>query len=318
MQGSSRCLDAFIVALNETCHEGKCITSTTALQLASLQFCVACRSASPVRLRIDTDTPRYLWAKDSGPQARRSAMIRRASRVPALHTSENVAWPSSLLQLSCGYEFNQPVDNVTWPKSLMQLTFGNWFNRPLSLVNWPASLQQVALGDHFDQPLHGVSWPPDLRVLSFGILFIQRIDAVAWPTSLQELAFGWSFNHSVDVAKWPAILQNLSFGGGFNKGLDRMVWPASLQSSSPAAASTTFGQHFDQARNRVKVAVIATTAHPRGELQSRSPRGGNQGLLAVVWPVALKKLVLGGRFNQPIAGVRWPPFLQFHIPNHAR
>ncbi|CAM9378524.1 unnamed protein product, partial [Ectocarpus sp. 12 AP-2014] len=30
--GSSRCLDAFVVALNESCHEGKCIMSTTALQ----------------------------------------------------------------------------------------------------------------------------------------------------------------------------------------------------------------------------------------------------------------------------------------------
>ncbi|CAM9376337.1 unnamed protein product [Ectocarpus sp. 12 AP-2014] len=85
---SSRCLDAFVVALNETCHEGKCIMSTTALQLASLQFCVACRSASTLRLRIHTDTPRHLWAKDSGPQARHSARIRRASCAPALHARE--------------------------------------------------------------------------------------------------------------------------------------------------------------------------------------------------------------------------------------
>ncbi|CAM9383994.1 unnamed protein product [Ectocarpus sp. 4 AP-2014] len=62
--------------------------STTALQLASLQFCLACRSALTFRRRINTDTPGHLWAKDSGPQARHSARTRCASRVPALHARE--------------------------------------------------------------------------------------------------------------------------------------------------------------------------------------------------------------------------------------
>lgn len=52
-----RCLDAFIVALNEPWF-----ACTKQLQLASLHFCVECRNVTTLHLRVDVDTPRRLLA----------------------------------------------------------------------------------------------------------------------------------------------------------------------------------------------------------------------------------------------------------------
>ncbi|CAN0240998.1 unnamed protein product, partial [Ectocarpus fasciculatus] len=47
ISGGSKCLDAFIVALNQACggQEKRWYVSTLELQLVSLEFCGACRSA---------------------------------------------------------------------------------------------------------------------------------------------------------------------------------------------------------------------------------------------------------------------------------
>lgn len=65
--GGDRCLDAFVVALNQACEGRKnsWYTSTLELQLASLEFCKACRSVSTLRVLVDTTTPRSLmWAAE--------------------------------------------------------------------------------------------------------------------------------------------------------------------------------------------------------------------------------------------------------------
>ncbi|CAM9976499.1 unnamed protein product, partial [Ectocarpus fasciculatus] len=51
---SSRCLDAFTVALSHGCDEGqrRWYTSTSELQLASLDFCLECRNVTTSRIRM--------------------------------------------------------------------------------------------------------------------------------------------------------------------------------------------------------------------------------------------------------------------------
>ncbi|CAN0078967.1 unnamed protein product, partial [Ectocarpus fasciculatus] len=61
--GLSRSLDAITVALNLTCEEEQqWYTSTKELQLASRQFCTACRAVATLHFRVDDDTPGRLLA----------------------------------------------------------------------------------------------------------------------------------------------------------------------------------------------------------------------------------------------------------------
>ncbi|CAM9797682.1 unnamed protein product, partial [Ectocarpus sp. 12 AP-2014] len=58
----SKCLDAFIVALNQTCDGGKMrwYASTLELQLVSLEFCGACRRVPTLHVRVHRRTIRSL------------------------------------------------------------------------------------------------------------------------------------------------------------------------------------------------------------------------------------------------------------------
>ncbi|CAN0316357.1 unnamed protein product, partial [Ectocarpus sp. 12 AP-2014] len=59
--------DALIVSLNET-REGKSwYKSTKGLQLASLKFCIACRTCQTLHLKVDTEIPRRLLAAADAP-----------------------------------------------------------------------------------------------------------------------------------------------------------------------------------------------------------------------------------------------------------
>lgn len=104
--GDSRCIDAFMVALNETCGGKKWYISTVQLQLASVEFCVACRSVSTLHLFVDEGTPRHLWADNCSDQSgARGSSIGGSSegrsvlvRVPPFRPRE-VTWnlPPSML-----------------------------------------------------------------------------------------------------------------------------------------------------------------------------------------------------------------------------
>jgi len=91
--GDGRCLDAFIVALNQANDGQLWYTETKQLQIASLEFCVACRSVSTLALIVDKYTPTHLWA---GAPARetRSAKRLSATRVPTLRAPP-VVWELS-------------------------------------------------------------------------------------------------------------------------------------------------------------------------------------------------------------------------------
>ncbi|CAM9486440.1 unnamed protein product, partial [Laminaria digitata] len=60
VSGNDRCLEAFTVALNQACWDGEkaWYVSTMHLQLASLEFCTACRAVPTLHVRISRGTPR--------------------------------------------------------------------------------------------------------------------------------------------------------------------------------------------------------------------------------------------------------------------
>lgn len=136
-----------------------------------------------------------------------------------------VSFPSSLLSLSFGQNFDQGLDTVAWPPSLQRLTFGWEFNQSVDSVQWPSGLKQLTFGQSFDQPIDSVSWPLGLEDLTFGGRFHQPIHRVAFPPGLRRLTFGWRFNKPITEVVWPPHLQRLMFGSLFNQVRPRLPCP---------------------------------------------------------------------------------------------
>lgn len=184
--------------------------STVNLQVASLQFCMACREFKTLHVRVQEGTPVALWGpieSRTAPDVEASPSTPgRLSRVPVVFPKV-VTWKLSVEALSCaisrslyvehlifGDDFDEGVYDVAWPLSLLQLTFGGKFNQPVGGVVWPSSLEQLSFGMGFNQPVEGVVWPDSLVQLTFGKDFNHPIERVVWPDSLQQLTFGKYFD----------------------------------------------------------------------------------------------------------------------------
>lgn len=343
---SSRCLDAVIVALGQACDERKWYSSIRQLQLTSVGFCVACRSAPINVLVVDDDTPSRLLAgaddlltegEDEHESTRQPILPFRAVGVKwkigssqlmnrtmyslkytrFLHFGEyfndridRVTWPALLQQLTFGKMFNRSIDSVTWPASLQQLTFGKDFTQPIERVSWPSSLRQLTFGTFFSCPIYRVVWPESLQILTFGVSFNMPIDGVSWPCSLQQLTFGARFNKPIEGVSWPESLKRLTFGIKFNRPIDSASWPASLQ-------HLTFGTYFNQ--------PIDSVSWPASLQHLTFGRTFNQPIVDVAWPAMLQRVTFGDSFTQALDGVSWPASLQqlilgkmFNRPSQSR
>ncbi|CAN0122972.1 unnamed protein product, partial [Ascophyllum nodosum] len=176
----NRCLNAFNIALYQADGKGW-YTSTLQLQLASLQFCVLCRSVSTLHVTIKRRIRARVW-KDV-PTSDGKVKKTRITRVPVL----------------------QPL-KLTWRLPVSRL--GHCSSKVL------ANVEQLTLGDRNDE-IDEVTWPSGLRTLIFGLNFNHSIDGIAWPSSLQKLRFKLSFNQPIDAVTWPESLQQLTFGCKF-------------------------------------------------------------------------------------------------------
>ncbi len=212
--GNSRCLDAFIVALSQACEgaDRRWYASILELQLASLDFCRACRNIPRLAVTVGgrvCSTPESLWISR---HASKPSLFRypfrstdRVPRVRALrlkwslqlsvlvHHAAVELWAcSDVVELAGGCFGAATLASVVWPRALKQLSFGDWFIQPIVGAVWPASLQQLSFGFRFNQPIIGADWPASLQQLSFGSLFNQAVVGVVWPATLQQLSFGLS------------------------------------------------------------------------------------------------------------------------------
>ncbi|CAM9470004.1 unnamed protein product, partial [Ectocarpus sp. 12 AP-2014] len=262
----SSCLDAIVVALDETYDGTSWYTSTKELQLASLEFCEACRNHQTLHLKVDPHTPRSLLAAADAPPPHPNRLC--PTRVPRLR-ARRVTWNmptaaelnvpllvmAEVVRLEFGHRFNgsldvvawpcrletvefcrrstfdQPVEQVAWPVSMQKLTFGALFDQPIEAASFPASLKQLAFGANslFNQPVGRMEWPTSLQKLTFGQCFDRPVEEVVWPASLLQLTFGNEFNQPVEGTSWPDSLQTLVFGERFNQPVDNVRWPSSLQ-----------------------------------------------------------------------------------------
>lgn len=308
-----------MVALNQACDGQRWYTSTKELQLASLQFCVACRNVTTLHLRVDLSIPRRLlaaadarspdWREGRGsttrvPRLRARAVTWNISSSVKLDSAlyaltevevfefgrsfygsiEDVAWPRRLRVLQFRNNFDEPVVDISWPPSLRRLEFGFEFDQPVDRVTWPPCLQQLTFGFEFDQPVVGVSWPPSLRQLTFGHCFNQPVDGVSWPPFLRQLTFGTCFDQAVEGVAWPSSLQKLKFGRRFNQPVARVAWPASLEALTFGDCREDFSAFWSNF---------------------------NQAIDEAAWPASLRRLTLGGSFEQSLLGLGgWMPYLE--------
>ncbi|CAM9479145.1 unnamed protein product [Pylaiella littoralis] len=161
--GKSQCFDAFVVALRLARKTGdnRWYASTLELQLASVEFCRACRNVPVLNVRVEGKTPRYLW----DPSKSKSKPTAEKSKDP---TSSRVPLVRAI--------------GLTW--TLPTNALFKSFQEESQLV----CVEKIKFDDEFDQPIAGVVWPASLRQISFGQQFNQSICGVVWPTSLQQLS----------------------------------------------------------------------------------------------------------------------------------
>lgn len=322
--GSARnpCLDAFAVALSQTCEGDRWYTSTKELQLASLDFCHACRSVTTLSLTVNDAIPRRLLAAADAPLPNRKRLC--PSRVPRLRARrvwwglptaaelrkptfsladatemyfdddfadslDGIAWPHRLKDVSfTGHsKFNRPLDKVTWPACLQKLTFGEGFNQPIRGNVWPSSLQELTFGTDFDTSGDETEWPTNLLRLRLVFRFNHPISGVVWPASLRELVLGNSFDRPIEDVAWPDSISHLTFGKAFNKPVERVTWPAALDDLS-------FGELYDDFQG--------------GSLMLSA---FNQAVGQASWPTSLRRLTLGHDFRRSLMGLgAWMPNLE--------
>ncbi|CAN0432129.1 unnamed protein product [Ectocarpus sp. 12 AP-2014] len=101
-----------IVALWDPLDGKEWYTSTSQLQLASLQFCMACRSVPQMHLRVEFRTPRHLWVAPTTLRTR-NEMQPITARVPAFRPRK-VTWniPAATLDAA-----SDPLTSVECIKS---------------------------------------------------------------------------------------------------------------------------------------------------------------------------------------------------------
>lgn len=140
LPGGSLCLDAFIVTVNQAHIRGmrRCYTSTLEPQLASMEFCKACRSVPTLHVRIGAQAPRNLWLPPESQTSSNSPSSEDciSSRVPVVR-AHGMTWtlPMEVLvrhvatklwewlvrfQLE-GSISAASLESVVWPKHLKRL-----------------------------------------------------------------------------------------------------------------------------------------------------------------------------------------------------
>lgn len=167
----NRFLDVITVALNQMRGGEEWYTSTAQLQLASFEFCAACRSVTTLALTVDWYNVRSLVDSiDSAPSDQKR---KRVSGVPRLR-ARRVKWnlrsavelrhtiyasaDASIVEI--GDDFEGRLQRIVWPHRLQTLEFGSEsrFNDRIDGVAWPASFQRITSRGCFNQTLHGVAW----------------------------------------------------------------------------------------------------------------------------------------------------------------
>ena len=120
-------------------------------------------------------------------------------------TLGDIHLPTSLENLTFGWDFSEDLDDLSLPNGLQSLSFGITFQShlykqhlfsntimssscKLNGSNLPAGLETLICGNRFNRTLSCFKMPLGLRILRFGDDFNQPLDNVQLPHGLQELS----------------------------------------------------------------------------------------------------------------------------------
>jgi len=144
--------------------------------------------------------------------------------------------PKSLVKLTLGYKFNQPIYEDVLPCSLKYLKFGSYFNQNIVPRSLPENLEHLIFGERFNQQILANTLPFKLTHLTFGESWNPcpqfPISDNIFPPGLIELNFGQSFNRAWDKFMYLENMKNLkklSIGRKFTQKLSIDVLPENLQ-----------------------------------------------------------------------------------------
>ncbi len=244
-----------------------------------------------------------------------------------------------VLSLAGLYRFNQALDDICMlPDSLRELIFGAGFDQPLHPDHLPSGLKKLVFGKSFNQNLlpntlprglehlefgSGFSFipssstkdsdvlPPGLKILKFESLFLSNYSqpdrcSSSSPSETQSnsesnerLSLSSPRNETLNPFQNCHSLQVLHLGTGFNRELKGLL------SHCFNLKELVIGFTFDQ---EIKVGDLPRNGNTRNgnttnleklELGYRFNNAGKQ-LKIGVFPVGLKEISFGARFNQPL------------------
>ncbi|CAN0417844.1 unnamed protein product, partial [Ectocarpus sp. 13 AM-2016] len=235
------------------------------LQRASLFFCELCRSCTPVRVRVDAQTPRAMWARTSRPsdgggrdnRAGGDNSENDGSKIRAKGRKKWSSWRRQKRQKAGGAERNAGGSSNGGGgggggggavSRLPRLSI-------TSLV-WAAPAKN--LGDGSDLPLA-------LRELTFDRGFNRRLVGLAWPPNLRKLTFGSSFNRELACKR--------------RESRSRPGQPAGSTPPPPISAGGS---------------CRGDGGHRRGKRRENDPE------IVPLLPASLEELTLGKHFNKPL------------------
>ncbi len=185
-------------------------------------------------------------------------------------------YPSSLEEITFGYNFNQPLDNL--PKNIKKIIFHErdegsshphyYSNFNQSIDNLPEGLTYLKLESCFNNSVDKL--PSTLKYLELGYNFNKTIDSLPsdleelvisskmfnypvnnLPTGLKKLTLGFTFNQEVEFLPG---LTYLKLGNEFNKPLDNL--PNTLES---LFLGDEFNNFIDNLPNKLKKLSIQST-----------------------------------------------------------
>ncbi|CAN0427169.1 unnamed protein product [Ectocarpus sp. 12 AP-2014] len=253
-----------VVVLVESGLLGPSWVEVVELQRASLFLCELCRSCTPVRVRVDAQTPRAMWARTSRPsdgggrdnRAGGDSSENDGSKIRAKGRKKWSSWRRQKRQKAGGAERNAGGSSNGGGGGAAAAAVSRLPRLSITSLVWAAPAKN--LGDGSDLPLA-------LRELAFDRGFNRRLVGLAWPPNLRKLTFGSSFNREL------ACQRRESRSG-----------PGQPAGSTPPPPISAGGS------------CRGDRGHRRGKRRENDPE------IVPLLPASLEELTLGKHFNKPL------------------
>ena len=133
--------------------------------------------------------------------------------------------PTSLLYLTMGFRYNQPIQQGVLPQSLLHLTLGYRYNQQIKPGVLPQSLLYLTMGNQYNQKIQQGVLPPSLLHLTMGDVYNYEIQHGVLPQGLLHLTLGFYYNQTIQQGVLPHSLLYLTFGKNYNQPIKQEVLP---------------------------------------------------------------------------------------------